>query len=186
MLQKASKEANMCIKYLNTRTQIKAHACTWRNIQIINRTFSSLFTWWRTELVEYNLWCDWFKRCLMLEPTWLSYTHPPLPPTLSCAHTHTSTRKLLSLLTCSSPTLRLWNVHHTSDLRESQPKSFLWIIEEDQASLTLIILRSICLASPPITSNASDDRSDQSEESLQLEMQSVLFCIVYTDTAWRV
>lgn len=64
---------------------------------------------------------------------------------------------------CNSPTLRLLKVHHTSDLKESHPKSFLWIIEKDQASLTLIILRSICLASPPITSNASSDRSNQSE-----------------------
>lgn len=64
---------------------------------------------------------------------------------------------------CNSPTLRLLKVHHTSDLKESHPKSFLWIIEKDQASLTLIILRSICLASPPITSNASSDRFNQSE-----------------------
>lgn len=38
-------------------------------------------------LVHCDLWCDWFKRCLVFKPTW-----PPSP-----LHTYTSTRTLPSL-----------------------------------------------------------------------------------------
>lgn len=132
--------------------------------------------------VDYN----WFKRYLMFGHTWLPSPFPRTPPPLphfTYTQSYTHTHLPVPVLLPNSQAMKC-----TSHLRSKgiSPKSFLWIIEEDQASLTLIILQSICLASPPITSNASDDRFSQSEESVQLEMQSVLFCIVYTDTAWRV
>lgn len=127
---------------------------------------------YQNNAVAYN----WFKRYLMFGHTRLPSPFPPPPFHL---HSHTHTHLPVPVLLPNSQAMKC-----TSHLRSKgiSPKSFLWIIEEDQASLTLIILQSICLASPPITSNASDDRFSQSEESVQLE----LFCIVYTDTAWRV
>lgn len=140
--------------FRNSKTQIQAHACT-----NCTRRGASVLRW-----LEHS----WFIRCLVFVPMWAPTTH-----THTQAHRHTP-----SLFLCSSPTPRLWKVHHTSDLRESHPKSFLWIIEEHQASLTLIILQSICLSSPPITSSPSNDRSNQSEKPLQPEIQSiVLHCL---------
>lgn len=103
------------------------------------------------------------------------YPHSPTPPCLSLSCTHPS------LCPCCSP-----KGHRTSDPREFHPKSFPWIIEEDQVSLTLIIHQSICLGSPPITSNASWDRCGQSERPPQLEIPdancSALFTLTPLDT----
>lgn len=105
---------------------------------------------------------------------WLASPHPSTSSSLSHTHAHTHPPHF-----CAAPQLSGYEKYiNTSDLRESHPKSFLWIIEVDQASLTLIIFQSICLASPPITSSPSDDRSNQSEKPLQLEIQSiVLHCL---------
>lgn len=155
-------EENMCMKYLHRNKCRNMHV---HNIHFTLVSLVFIVVADKAALVHCELSCDWFKSCHVFKPTW-----PPSP-----LHTYTATRTHVRN-THLSPAFRL---HHTSDLRESHPKSFLWIIEEDHASLTLIILQSIFLASPPITSNVSHDRSSQSEEPLQLEMHSVfvLHCL---------
>lgn len=158
---------------MNSNEDTHAH-----HMQNINSSFHSC----RTKLQQH---CCCLQLVQKVSHVWAHVTAIPLPRTPHFTYTQSNTHTHLPVpvLLPNSQAMKC-----TSHLRSKgiSPKSFLWIIEEDQASLTLIILQSICLASPPITSNASDDRFSQSEESVQLEMQSVLFCIVYTDTAWRV
>lgn len=95
--------------------------------------------------VDYN----WFKRYLMFGHTWLPSPFPRPPPpspislTLSLTHTH------IYPFLCCYQTLRLWNVHHTSDLRESHPNpsfellkrtkpAWLWLSSNQYASPLLL------------------------------------------------
>lgn len=102
------------------------------------------------------------------------YPHSLTPPCLSLSCTPPSL--------CPGCSLALRKGHHTSDPREFHPKSFPWIIEEDQVSLTLIIHQSICLGSPPITSNASRDRCGQSEGPPQLKIPDANCSALFTLT----
>lgn len=110
----------------------------------------------------------WLKNVLLHETSILT------PPPSSKYHSHMH----------ASPVPHCRNsqaTKYTSHLRYKgiSLKSLLWIIEEDHASLTLIILQSIRLASPPIASAASDDRCGQSGRLplLQLETRGTSSCL---------